>query len=169
MCDLFGLSCNGKDRATHSLPLFGKYANLNRHGWGIAYFEKNRAIVEKKAESAEHSKQFHRVIDEAKSNDIIAHIRYATAGPDGRITKCDENCHPFLVNYKNRDWVFAHNGAVRNIRTHSSSEGTTDSEQVFRYLMDSVKEYQSRGRIRGLYPALVKSLQKLFVVLLLIY
>ena len=162
MCDLFGLSCNGKDRATRSLPLFGKYANVNRHGWGIAYYENNRAIVKRKAESALKSSEFYKAIDEAKSNDIIAHIRWATAGTDGSITKCDANCHPFTVNYRNRDWVFAHNGAVSNIRPHSDSEGDTDSEQVFRTLMDYIQEYQSRGRIRGMYAALVKALQQLF-------
>ena len=74
MCDLFGLSCNGKDRATHSLPLFGKYANLNRHGWGIAYYENNGAIVKRKAESALHSEQFHSTIDEAKSTKIYKDV-----------------------------------------------------------------------------------------------
>ncbi len=162
MCDLFGLSCNGKDRATYSLPLFEEYARRNRHGWGLAYYENNRAVVKRKAESALNSDLFHEAINEARSNNIISHIRYATPGTDGNVTQCDANCHPFTINYRNRDWIFAHNGVVDNIRPHSNSEGDTDSEQVFRFLMDSIRGYLSRGAPRGLYGGLVQAIRLLF-------
>jgi glutamine amidotransferase len=164
MCDLFGLSCNAKDRATRSLPLFREYARFNRDGWGIAYYEDNRAIVEGKPEAAVNSDEFNRVIDEARSNNIISHLRLATSGTSGNVNLCEQNCHPFKVNYRNRDWVFAHNGVVSsvNLTQHPESEGNTDSENVFRYIIDCIRNYQSEGRIRGFYAALVNALKQVF-------
>ena len=46
MCDLFGLSCNEEDRATKSLPRFAElFSRQNPQGWGIAYYDDNKAVV----------------------------------------------------------------------------------------------------------------------------
>ena len=157
MCDLFGLCCNKRDRATLSLPLFAERSNRNRDGWGIAYYENNRAIIKKKPEAAIESNEFYESIKNARSNNILSHVRWATHG-----TNCEENCHPFKIHYKNRDWTFAHNGVVRSVPRHNESEGNTDSEHVFRYIIDYIQEYLSEGHIRGLYPALINALQRIF-------
>lgn len=159
MCDLFGLSCNEKDRATRSLPVFANYSKINDDGWGIAYYKDNKPIIRRKPEKAKMSQQFFKMIEEAKSNIIIAHIRLATQGDI-----CKENCHPFKQYFQNKDWVFAHNGHVAGITRHSRSEGETDSEQVFNFILDQIHEYQNQGQIRGVYPGLIKGIKKVFEV-----
>jgi len=163
MCDLFGLSCNGKDRATQSLPVFGEFSIFedNDDGWGIAYYEGNEAIIVKDTDTAIHSDLFHKTIKEARSNTIISHIRHATTGTSGTTTLCDNNCHPFQTSYAGKDWVFAHNGQIRNIEHHDESEGDTDSEQFFRRLIDEVAEYQRSGNVRGIYPGITKAMKKI--------
>ena len=164
MCDLFGLSCNSADRASISLPIFRRKGHSNRNGWGLAYYDGNRAIVERNAEDINASQRFSELALEAKSNNIIAHLRFATSGTNGTWNVCEENCHPFTKNYLGKDWTFAHNGVVRQAlnNPHPESEGETDSEQVFRYIMNNLSEYQARGQIRGIYPGLVKAIKKAF-------
>lgn len=157
MCDLFGLSCNEKDRATRSLPVFGRYSEINDEGWGIAYYKYHKAITKKKPEKAKSSQEFFKTIEEAKSNIIIAHIRLATRGHI-----CEENCHPFKQSFQNKDWVFAHNGNVAGITQHNRSEGETDSEQVFNFILDQIQEYQNQGQIRGIYPGLTNGIKSVF-------
>lgn len=157
MCDLFGLSCNEKDRATKSLPIFSKYSNSNPDGWGIAYYDEGKVIINKKPEKAKISNEFYKTIENAKSNIIISHLRNATQGEI-----CKRNCHPFKQKFKNKDWIFAHNGGVSDIAIHNRSEGETDSEQVFNFLLNEMANYQEQGNIRGIYPALINGIKKIF-------
>ena len=175
MCDLFGLSCNEEDRATKSLPKFANefanpnstYEHPNLDGWGIAYFDNNVAFVEKASEyntrkgessfAAAENKKFFDAVDEARSTNIIAHVR-RTSGA----SVCELNCHPFKYRYHERDWIFAHNGYVTNgFERHSSASGDTDSETIFQKMMGYVDEYMRRGRIHGLYPAMKKAIRQI--------
>ena len=122
MCELFGLSCNEKDRATITLPKFSVRGAWCPHGWGIANYDGTRAIVEREPRPASRSPNFLAAVQSAKRNIIIAHVRFKIRGG-----QCIENCHPFTQSFENRDWVFAHNGCVDGIERHARSEGTTDS------------------------------------------
>lgn len=157
MCVLVGMSCNSMDRANTSLTHLASYSNISCHGWGIAYYENGRAIYRKKAEKAKESPEFFELADQAKSNIIIAHIRYATRGD-----KCERNCHPFIRNFLSRDWIFAHNGTIHDIDHHHRSLGETDSEQAFNQVMDKVQEYTSRDRLFGIYPGIKKGIEFIF-------
>ena len=157
MCDLFGLSCNESDRATRSLPLFSEYARSNRDGWGIGWFEGNTAIVHRAACRADLDDAFYESVDNARSHNIIAHIRYATQGEN---REC--NCHPFTRHHNGRDWLLAHNGWVTGAGDHPDAEGDTDSESIFHEIMDNVIEYQNSGSIRGKYPALKRAIKRVF-------
>lgn len=157
MCDLFGLSCNKEDRATKSLPKFAEFSEINRHGWGIAHYKGDKAIVKRQPEKAKASKYFFEEINNTKSNVIISHIRYATKGEI-----CERNCHPFKQDFHNKEWIFAHNGSVHGVENHQRSLGETDSEQVFNFLLDKISEYQSQGEIRGIYPGIVYGIKELF-------
>ena len=173
MCDLFGLSCNEEDRATKSLPKFANefanpnstYGSPNLDGWGIAYFNKtksNKGIVQRASDGsgyvAAESTEFFKVVDEALSTNIIAHLRNASPGTG----VCGLNCHPFPYRYHGRDWIFAHNGYVRKrFDKHPDAKGTTDSETIFLYIMQYVNEHMIRGRIHGLYPAMKKAVRQI--------
>ena len=172
MCDLFGLSCNEEDRATKSLPKFanqfGTY-DKNCDGWGVAYFDNNVAFVEKASErntqkgessfAAAENKKFFDAVDEARSTNIIAHVRTASGATD----VCELNCHPFKYRYHERDWIFAHNGYVmnRNFERDPGAEGSTDSETIFHKMMRYVDGHMSGGSIRGLYPAMKKAVRQI--------
>lgn len=157
MCDLFAMSCNAEDRATSSLPRFARYATRNPHGWGLGWYENGQARIEREPCRADFSEHFYDSIEEARSTNMIAHVRYATHGVH---TTC--NCHPFTRNYRDRDWIFAHNGWVDGVDIHQMSEGNTDSEQIFNLIMDEVELYQNSGEIRGTYPALKHAIGVVF-------
>jgi len=156
MCDLFGMSCNASDRATRSLPLFREYGRFNRDGWGIGWFDGNAATVERFPNRADQNDRFAELIEEVRSHNVLAHVRWATHG-----YKCECNCHPFKHHYRGRDWLMAHNGVVNDAISHPMAEGDTDSEQIFFHIMDKVEEYQNREGIRGTYPALKLAIRQI--------
>jgi len=45
MCELFALSCNRKDNAAFSLPLFARYHSPYWDGWGVGYYVGTHARV----------------------------------------------------------------------------------------------------------------------------
>lgn len=155
MCELFALSCNKKDRATFSLPLFARYHEPNWDGWGVGYYVETYAKVVKNTDDPNVSESFRKTIQKADSNVIIAHIRLATSGD-----VCTENCHPFKFRYLNRDWLFAHNGTI-GIDYPSHVEGDNDSARAFSFMMDKINEYLRRSRFRGIYPAVKYATSKL--------
>ena len=157
MCDLFAMSSNSIDRATHSLPIFSEYGQMNSDGWGIGWYKGNRAIVSRAATRADLDETFFQEIDNARSHTIISHVRYATHGDN---YEC--NCHPFKREYNNRDWLMAHNGWVVGAGGHPDAEGDTDSESIFQEIMDKVETYQHSGRIRGRFQALKKAIEQIF-------
>jgi glutamine amidotransferase len=157
MCDLFAMSCNDEDRATRSLPIFSEYAGSNPDGWGVGWFEGNKAEVRRAPCRADWDEKFYDSIDEARSHNLIAHIRFATQGEPN---EC--NCHPFTRHYNGRDWMMAHNGWVTGAGGHPGAEGDTDSETIFHEIMDKVNEYQNSGTFRGKYQALKKAIKNVF-------
>lgn len=157
MCDLFGLSCNGQDKATTSLQYFADHSTRNPHGWGVAYYRGSEAVLRKKPEAAKTSDDFHMAIGEAESNLIISHIRNASRGE-----LHERNCHPFMQVFQDRHWVFAHNGHVDGIGKHHRAKGETDSETVFNILLDGIEEYHSINEVGGNYSGLKYSVKNLF-------
>ncbi len=157
MCDLFGMNCNEPDRASKSLPILAeKYSSSNPDGWGIAYYDGVRAIVERAPGRAKDNPAYSRTAQTARSPIVIAHLRYKTKGEP-----CTKNCHPFTRHAFGRNWVFAHNGMVPDVRQHRLAEGKTDSEQVFHELMDYAETYCGAAPLRGLYPAVKAGIRKI--------
>ena len=157
MCDLFGMSCNEQDRATRSLPALARFAAANPHGWGIGWYEHGIARVERAPVQGDLDPLFWDSIEEAQSEIILGHVRWATG-----TSLCECNCHPFIRHHRGRDWMMAHNGWVSDYDMHEGTEGDTDSEQIFHEIMDQVEAYQTGGRIRGLYPALKAAIEGVF-------
>ena len=167
MCDLLGISCNENDRASRSLPQFAKeFSDDNPDGWGIAYFDGAKAVIKRSQGKddlkAKKSKLFRETWKKVRSKNFIAHVRLASRGI------CTElNCHPFALDHNvhrilERDWIFAHNGTIRGFAEHPRSKGTTDSENIFNEILDSMKKYLSSGKIRGEYHALKYAIEKIF-------
>ncbi|MEE3717952.1 class II glutamine amidotransferase, partial [Tumidithrix elongata RA019] len=90
-----------------------------------------------------------------RSTHVIAHIRKAT---HGSVTL--ENCHPFQRELWGRNWVFAHNGELKDFVPDNleiyQPVGNTDSEIAFCYILE---------RFRRLFPLKKPPLAELYPVL----
>jgi len=166
MCDLFALSASTNYSAPKSLPLFAYKAGKNVDGWGIGFFKKNRAYVEKSADRAYHEGRyddsFQRLARVISSKFIIAHVRLRTSGP---IDEC--HAHPFTVRFRGEDWIFAHNGKAPSIESYVSKKvrvdsAVSDSAKAFEYLLDGVapKEKDNHSAF-SLFRAVAKRTKQL--------
>ncbi|MEM4734311.1 MAG: class II glutamine amidotransferase [Candidatus Thorarchaeota archaeon] len=161
------MSCNEPDRATMSLPVFAQRGAWCRDGWGIGYFCDTRGIVEKSADAAvtgnSLDQMFYEVVHAARSRTIVAHVRYATSC-SSRKDSC--NSHPFMIRFHGRDWLFAHNGTIRNIEENDypsrvNPPSDIDSARAFSFIMDRLEEYVDRADLRGIYPGIKRGLKRL--------
>ena len=142
MCDLFALSAATNFSAPKALPLFAFRASKNMDGWGIGYFRKSRAFVEKSAQRVYIPDRLHdsyqRLARVVSSRIIISHVRFRTSGA---VDEC--HAHPFVLNFCGSDWLFAHNGKAPAIETYRT-EGevvvgaVSDSAKAFEYLRDQI-------------------------------
>lgn len=134
MCQLLGISANREVNIDFSMKEFKYRGRSNSHGWGFAFLENRKWKVIKKAGSMDDEditqEQF-----KFKSKIIIGHVRIPSCG--GAIHK---NTHPFSAD----NWVFVHNGTVRDVKNYPLGErrpeGDTDSEYAFYYLMVKIRQ-----------------------------
>lgn len=147
MCELFGVSSEGKVRVKEYLDEFFSHSESHPNGWGIAQFYDNSVSLEKeplKAVKSAYLRERLRRIPE--TSDMIAHIRFATRGADEY-----ENTHPFVRRDSfDRAWTFAHNGTVFNAPQldgyYKIQEGGTDSERILLYFADKINAKQSASK-----------------------
>ncbi|MFM0271017.1 class II glutamine amidotransferase [Paraburkholderia aspalathi] len=152
MCQLLALSCAEPTDVTFSFTGFAARGGLTDHhvdGWGIAFYEERacRLFIDNKpacrSPMAEFVKRY-----PIKSRNVIAHIRKATQGGASA-----ENCHPFMREHNGQQWVFAHNGDLRERNWWVSGPyapvGTTDSETAFCTIMNVIHK---RGVDRDTTP-----------------
>jgi glutamine amidotransferase len=114
-------------------------------GWGIGYFKKSRAYVEKSAEGVYVAGQVHdsfqRLARVINSRIILCHVRLRTSGP---IDEC--HAHPFILHFGGHDWLFIHNGrapAVENYHSRGTpiDGAVSDSSKAFEYLRDQLDSH----------------------------
>lgn len=167
MCELFVLSAGSDYSAPMSLPLFAKKARKNMDGWGIGYFKKYRAFVEKSAEGAFSAGRVHdsfqRLARVVNSRIILCHVRFRTSG---LVDEC--HAHPFILEFGGHNWLFAHNGkapAVEDYLTTGPSieEAQSDSARTFEYLRDQLSFRLESGppTVQILFEALYQSTAQL--------
>lgn len=143
MCELFGITSNRPVDLAVSLKLFGKRggeAAENPDGWGLAYRESGRFVLQKEPQAAASSELFAKLAEAVRSNLVIAHVRKANP-PTARTMA---NTHPFARDCCARPWVFGHNGKVPEVVQPdgcchpqlSRPLGETDSEHAFCFLLD---------------------------------
>jgi glutamine amidotransferase len=154
MCRLFGFK--GKQPTKLSFFLIDAPNSLakqsildsrnisNSQGWGVGFYQEDKAFIQKRASSAYFDFNFKFLTDFIETNTMIAHIREATVGEIS-----DHNAHPFIFN----NWIFAHNGTIegfellrtqilKKIGTNFAFEimGTTDSECLFYLFLSNLSK-----------------------------
>ena len=160
MCQLLGMNSYLPASLTLSFTGFAQRGGSTDHhadGWGIAFFEGEgstpgkgvRCFVDKESASTSIMANMLRTYP-IKSHNVVAHVRKATVGAVSL-----ENCHPFVRELWGRNWVFAHNGDLKNYqpRLHASFKpvGNTDSELAFCWLMQELaKSHASAPSIEEL-------------------
>ena len=141
MCELLGLNFNEKVSPTFSFRGFRNRGEENPDGWGIAYYEDYKAEIIKEPISAINSPKAEAFMKEKLiiSNIFISHVRFATKGGENF-----KNTHPFKRELNGKDYLFAHNGTIRDFNKFELRkfypDGETDSEYIFCYLMDKISE-----------------------------
>lgn len=111
----------------------------HRDGWGIGYYQNGKPQVIRRPTAAPEDQEFSASARAISSNIALGHVRQASVGD-----LCIANAHPFVFG----PWLFMHNGTVTGfdkIRAQLVEEtnadlrrqvaGTTDSEQVFFWLL----------------------------------
>jgi predicted glutamine amidotransferase len=115
----------------------------HRDGWGIGYFENASPQVIRRPTAAPEDKEFTAAARRIASPVAVAHVRQASVGD-----LCAANAHPFTYG----SWIFVHNGTVtgfdqlrQQLVDETDSDlrsqviGTTDSEQVFFWLLSRLR------------------------------
>lgn len=141
MCQLLGMNCATPTDITFSFRGFSQRAGItsdHSDGFGIAFFEDKACRLFVDNQSAVESPIAELVCNyPIKSRNVIAHIRKAT---QGKINL--ENSHPFSRELWGRQWIFAHNGDLKDFIPELSGRftpvGNTDSERAFCYLLDQL-------------------------------
>lgn len=148
MCELLGISCNIKIRPVPYFELFRKRGREFPdgsgcfHGWGIALYPGGRKSVQviKEAVPAKASRlaKFLSSYQRLRSRIFVVHIRRASRG-----SVAYRNSHPFCREVLGKEYVFAHNGTIRNSRRLSLGRfmpvGTTDSEHLFCHILNFIE------------------------------
>lgn len=149
MCELLGVSVRPAARLGVYFHEFRPRAEENREGWGIAWWTDGHAEVRKEPIPAHESALAARLADEHPASEMfIVHVRAATVGD-----LTEANAHPWRVESLGREWVFAHNGTVRDLERldvgRFVQEGETDSERAFHHLMTRVESLSPEAAADG--------------------
>ncbi len=137
MCELFGMSSRIPATIEYSLEEFSRHGGLgeiNRDGWGIAFYEGKAVRLIREPEPAAESRYVRFIERHGFGGKIvISHLRNATQG-----AKVLANTQPFGRELGGRCHIFAHNGDLAGLQadrrfelTHAHPVGDTDSEYAF--------------------------------------
>ena len=140
---------------------------VNGDGFGVAWYDfsiDKTPGVFKSIMPAWNDKNLVNIVDKIQSTCFLGHIRASTIG---QVTH--NNCHPFSF----KQFVFAHNGTIRNFSRYKKDfintidnelflqiKGDTDSEYLFYLILTFIKH--SNGLLDAVYKALswIEKLQR---------
>ncbi|MCL6448216.1 MAG: class II glutamine amidotransferase [Armatimonadetes bacterium] len=134
MCQLFGF--------TSKKPVaFNKYwdkfvevaAPQNPDGWGLAFYTPELTVVKEPVPAHESIVARTFTLQAIPAYVAIGHVRLASRGAVN-VT----NTHPFYAHAQDKDWAFAHNGHMVKYPKGKKALGQTDSEAVFRAMVEIV-------------------------------
>jgi len=154
VCKLFGAVLAQHERIPEELTKFRYFAERDKDGWGLAHYKGNHLLITKSTRSALLDRKYVTAVKKVEGPLIVAHLRFMTRGNLRKV-----NTHPFTFD----KYVFAHNGTV-DISSladylrgkYKKLKGTTDSEVLFHFLIQSMEKY---GNFMGLRKA-VKEISK---------
>jgi glutamine amidotransferase len=147
MCELLGMECNVPTDIVFSftaLSMRGGRTAPHADGWGLALYEGRFARMFLEPAPACDSQLARFVRDNpVRTLLAVAHIRKRTVGAAAL-----ENTHPFKRVLWGRDWVFAHNGTLPEVKRRPVRDfapvGQTDSEHAFCWML---------GELRAAFPS----------------
>lgn len=152
MCRLLALINSDKMESRTILDCFRNLAESgkvppsstkgHKDGWGIAAYKKGEVVYFfKNKDNALDDEEYQKTVDKLEKinpNVITGHLRKSSCG----LNKI-ENTHPF----ENGNYIFCHNGTVFNSdkiplndKFRKFAEGETDSEKLFLYILQILKE-----------------------------
>lgn len=141
MCEIFGFNSSSQVELKEMLREFYSHSDKHPHGWGLAVKNYDDINIEKEPFKASDSRYLrYRLFAGAKSDMVMAHIRYGTVGNIDYV-----NCHP----YSKRDntgrlWVLIHNGTIFSFDKLNKyiykQKGETDSERILLYIVDEINK-----------------------------
>lgn len=139
MCELLGMCFNTSVSPTISFRGFRHRGKNNPDGWGLGFYPDGRAgqIIKEPIEAPKSSLAGFISKYPLKSKIFICHVRKATSAVAYR------NTHPFLRELNGREYMFAHNGVLRQtyiLKGRFTPVGETDSELAFCYIMNKIAE-----------------------------
>jgi predicted glutamine amidotransferase len=151
MCELLGMECNVPTDIVFSftaLSMRGGRTAAHSDGWGLALYHGLFARLLLEPAPACDSSLARYVRDNPIPTLLaVAHVRKRTVG-----AACMENTHPFKRVLWGRDWIFAHNGTLPEVRARPLAEftpvGDTDSEHAFCWMLSELRAAFPAG-----YPA----------------
>jgi len=110
MCELLGMSFNLSVRPSISFRGFRYRGENNPHGWGLAFYPDESVQIVKEPIKAKKSSlsKFLQDYQEVRSKVFVAHVRYTSVG-----SKSHKNTHPFYRELSGKEYVFAHNGTLK--------------------------------------------------------
>lgn len=147
MCRLFGFRSVIQSQVHQSLIQAENALEVQSHkhpdGWGVCYYISGHPHIIKSEKTAIDDSIFKQVSGIVSSQTVLAHIRNATLGEVNIL-----NTHPFQYG----NWVFAHNGNIKNFDEHREEIvnrvspdlrrfilGKTDSELLFYFILSTLK------------------------------
>lgn len=138
MCELLGISVDPPASMGLLFKAFRPRAAENVSGWGIGWYASDGLQIVKDTQRADQSDAADALADDPPSSGtFVIHVRAATVGSVSRV-----NTHPFTATLGNKQWLFAHNGTIRNLDRldtgHFQPKGQTDSEVAFHYLLTRI-------------------------------
>jgi predicted glutamine amidotransferase len=151
MCELLGMECNVPTDIVFSftgLTMRGGRVGPHADGWGLALYDGRFAqVFLEPAPACDSPLAAFLRANPTRTLLAIAHVRQRTHGEPAL-----RNTHPFKRVLWGRDWSFAHNGTVADVKNRPLGSftpvGETDSEHAFCWLL---AELQSA--FPGGYPA----------------
>ena len=143
MCELLGMSANVPTDICFSfqgLIQRGGGTGPHKDGWGIVFYE-GRGVREFRDPMPGVESEVAKLVQHypIKSHYVISHIRQANVGDISL-----ENTHPFQRELWGRNFAFAHNGQIPQVKSfplnHYQTIGQTDSEHGFCWILNQLRE-----------------------------